>query len=335
MGFRDKRTWVQHWPVVLLGILVALIFLMVLVAFEVKETEHAIVMTFGEPKAEVVDGVTKTKLYDPGLHWKWPYPIDTVWRHDNRLQCYELKRGQVEQIQTADDYQIVVTTYVLWRIDKDAPELFLKRLNTTANAEEVLDKLTRHHRNIALGRHKLSELINVDPEKVRIDQVADEILASLQADAKSNYGIEVTHLGFKHLGFPEKVSAKVIARMKAERNRKSAEYRAEGKRDAEIIRARADLEVRELLAKAEGEAKLIRAEGDKTAAQYYAVFRKNPELAAFLRKLDALRLTLSEKTTLVLDTNTPPYDLLRRGATKLGKLSLSPQSAPPKAGGAK
>ena len=93
-----------------------------------------------------------------------------------------------------------------------------------------------------------------------------------------------------------------------------------------------------MLAKAEGEAKRIRAEGDKTAAEHYAVFRKNPELAAFLRKLDALRLTLSEKTTLVLDTNTPPYDLLKPGATKLGKLSLAPLSPAPeaaKAGGAK
>ncbi|MBT5607340.1 MAG: hypothetical protein HOJ57_15475, partial [Lentisphaerae bacterium] len=220
-------------------------------------------------------------------------------------------------------------------IDGDAPELFLKRLNTTADAEEVLDKLTRHHRNIALGRHNLTELINVDADKVHIDGIADEILTSLQADAKSNYGIEVTHLGFKHLGFPEKVSGKVIARMKAERNRKSAEYRAEGKRDAEKIRAKADLEVREVLAKAEGEAKRIRAEGDKSAAEHYAVFRKNPELAAFLRKLDALRLTLSAKTTLVIDTNTPPYDLLRPGATKLGKLTLTPPAARPKAGGAK
>ena len=37
----------------------------------------------------------------------------------------------------------------------------------------------------------------------------------------------------------------------------------------------------------------------------------------FLRKLVSLQKTLSNKTTLVLDTNTPPYDLLLPEATEL------------------
>ncbi len=314
-----KRTFMQHWPVVLLGITVLLIFLAMLVVFEVKETDYAVVMNFGRPKTEIVGTETQIKVYHPGLHLRWPYPIDTVWSHDNRLQCYELRKGQVEQIQTADDYQIVVTTYVLWQVGD--PGLFLKRVNTTVEAENKLDDVVRNSRNVVLGRHNLTELISDNKaRKVKIPEIEQEILDHLHDVAMHKYGIEVKHLGFKHLGFPEAVSRKVFARMKAERNRKSEKYRAEGKRDAQKIRAKADLAVSDKLTAAQAESKRIRAEGDSVAAGYYSVFRANPELAAFLRKLDSLRETLSKKTTLILDTNTPPYDLLLPGATDLQKV---------------
>ena len=319
----SKRPFAQHWPVMLLGVVVVLIFLAVLVTFEVKETEYAVVRRFGAPRMEMVDGKKMVKVYPPGPHWKLPAPIDTVWTHDNRLQCYELRQGQVEQTPTADGYQIVVTTYVLWKVG-DAG-LFLSRLGTTVAAEESLDNIVRNSRSIVLGRHSLTELINADPTKVHIPEIEKEVLDHLRANAMKDYGIDVEYLGFKLLGFPEQVSAKVFARMRAERNRQSEKYRADGRRDAERIRAQADLEASRILSEAEAKAKGIRAEGDKSAAESYAAFRQDPELAAFLRKLDSLRQTLSEKTTLIVDTNTPPYDLLLPGATDLAKDKQAPE----------
>ena len=49
--------------------------------------------------------------------------------------------------------------------------------------------------------------------------------------------------------------------------------------------------------------------------------------AAYLLKLEALRKTLSKNTTLILDTNTPPYDLLRPGAVGLKKASEGAKGA--------
>lgn len=342
-GFTGKRTFVQHWPVVLLGIAVALIFLAALVVFDVRETDHAIVMRFGRPKREVVDGEKRIRLYKPGLRLKWPYPIDTVWRHDNRLQCYELTKGQVEQVQTADDYQIIVTTFVLWRVGD--PALFLKRIDTTSEAEVKLDNEVRNCRNIVIGRHKLSEFINANQDEVRIAQIESEILNGIHTGdfdvkgvtevAMEKYGIDVTHLGFKHIGFPEAVSTKVFDRMKAERDRKSEEHLARGESEAKAIRARAEKTRRTKLAVAMAGAKRIRGEGDQAAAKHYAVFRENPELAKFLRKLDSLRLTLSAKTTLIVDTNTPPFDLLLPGATDLPRMEPQAGAAAKEQGGAK
>ena len=100
---------------------------------------------------------------------------------------------------------------------------------------------------------------------------------------------------------------------------------AEGKSEAQRIRSEADRKAAETISQAEAEAKKIRGEGDELAAKNYAVFRKNPELALFLRNLEALKISLTDKDTLILDTDTPPFTLLKPGAINL-KQSPAPQS---------
>lgn len=312
---QESRSFTQHWPALLLGVLVAGVFVSALVVFQVRQTDIALVLTFGKPHTVLVNGAEQIRVYAPGLHFKWPYPIESVWTQDNRIQCYQLKKGQVEQVQTSDDYQVIASTYVLWKVGD--PGIFLRAVGTTAAAESKLDDLVRNGRNGVLGRHALGELINVDPAKVRIPQIENDILAEVRGVALDKYGIEVCFIGFRHIGFPEEVTTKVFQRMIDERNRTAENYRAAGRRDAQKIRAEADLEASNLLAAADAEAKGIRADGDRTAAESYAVFSQEPELAAFLRKLEALRQVVTDKTTLVLDTATPPYDLLQPHATDL------------------
>ena len=45
-------------------------------------------------------------------------------------------------------------------------------------------------------------------------------------------------------------------------------------------------------------------------------FKENPELAIFLIKLSALEQTLKERSTLILDERTPPFDLLSKPSEK-------------------
>ena len=59
------------------------------------------------------------------------------------------------------------------------------------------------------------------------------------------------------------------------------------------------------------------AAGDAAAAEFYQVFKEQPELAEFLRKLDALRSVMKGRTTVVFDTAVPPFDLLKPGAGKI------------------
>lgn len=300
-----------HWPVALLALLVVIIFMVALMTFQVKETEYAVIKTFGKAKVGA-DG--KIVQYEPGLHFKWPF-VDQVWRHDKRLQCYELTVGQEEQIITKDEFQIVVSTYVLWRIGD--PGLFLRRLNSTEEAEATLDAVVRNSRNSILPQHNFSDLVNTNAKDSKMEQIEAAMLASVREKALTEFGIEVTRVGFRKLSFPEMVTSKVFDRMRAERESKSERFLAEGKSEAQRIRSEADRKAAELLAQAEAEAKRIRGEGDEAAARHYAVFQKNPDLALFLRNLEALKVSLGDQDTLILDTNTPPFTLLKPGASQL------------------
>ena len=147
MSEANKKNGFTHWPVVTLALLVVGIFVVAMVTFQVKETEYAILKTFGKPK---VDAAGKIIEYAPGLHFRWPF-IDQVWRHDKRLQCYELSKGKHEQITTKDQYQTVVSTFVLWRVGD--PGLFLRRMKSTAEAEKNLESVVRNSRAEVIPQH--------------------------------------------------------------------------------------------------------------------------------------------------------------------------------------
>ncbi|MDT8391621.1 MAG: protease modulator HflC [Lentisphaeria bacterium] len=308
-----------HWPVIILGIIVAVIFIGVLFVFQVRETEYAIIRRFGKPRTTRIDGAEAVKVYKAGLHARLPF-VDEVWKHDSRWQCYELRKGQLEQMQTKDDYQIILTTFVVWRIGD--PYIFSTAIKTTDKAEEAVSELVRNSRTNSIGKYTLSQLINIDKSHIKITDLERDTLTGVQDIALQKYGIEIKHVGIKHIGFPEQVTQKVFERMRTDRQRRANNYRSDGERDAKKIRAAANERVQEILANAHAEATRIRGEGDQAAAESYKVFRQNPELAAFLRKLEALRKTMGGKTTLIFDTETPPYDLLRPGAGDL----LSPKS---------
>ena len=141
--------------------------------------------------------------------------------------------------------------------------------------------------------------------------IEKEMLTDVQQHALSKYGINVEFLGLKKLGLPESVTQKVFDRMTAERQREVERLKALGEAEAIRIKSAADRDRDKILTEADRKATEIRGEGDAEAAKSFAVFEGNPELATFLLKLNALEATLKERSTLILDERTPPFDLLK------------------------
>jgi len=97
--------------------------------------------------------------------------------------------------------------------------------------------------------------------------------------------------------------------MTSERKLLADKLDSEGLSEAAKIRSTADREAGEKISRAEAEARRIRGQGEAVAAEVLPEFQKNPELANFLLRLEALEASLKERATLILDTRTPPFDL--------------------------
>ncbi len=293
----------KHWPAMLSGAVVSVIFLIVIFSYQVKSTEVAIVKTFGRIS-------TQDK---PGLHFCWPYPVDMIYKFDNRMYCFDGFAGKMEEVSTREGETVVVGMFTVYRI-ADAERLF-KNAGNINRAEVLLDNLMRCSRNSAVGAHYLSDFINTEDGKVKIGLIEDEIKRDFEANAIRALGLKIEAVGIKTFILPEKITEKVFERMKAERNVLSEKYRSSGKSEAKAMKDEADNKRKSMIAAAETKAKIIRSEGDELAAKYYSVFKENQELAVFIRKLDSLNRMKPEKLTLLIKSSAYPFDIMNENLT--------------------
>ena len=281
---------------ILVALLLTATLVIFLVSFQVRVNEAAIVYTFRKVSREIDE---------PGLYWKLPYPIQTVTKYDKRTSIYE---GKFQEYYTKDRHNLIVTVAAGWAIGK--PLLYEERVGSPAKAESKLASLIGGAANAIVNSHDLANFISTDPQQFGYAEIEGEIYKAVKDEALSQYGLEVPFLCITQLGLPEDVTKDVFDRIRKERETEAKALLAEGDRQAETIRAEADRQKSEILTKAEAEARVIRGEGDKNAAKYYGVFKKDPKLAEFLRNLEAIR-RLKQRTTYVLTPDNPPYTLLK------------------------
>jgi len=278
-------------------ILIVGVMLLYLVSFQVRQSEYALVMTFGKPTKEITE---------PGWNWKWPSPIQTLVKYDSRLFRFE---GVEEETTTKGGEPIIVKSYILWRIAE--PKKFRQAVKDVAGAQRLLQGRLRDAQNKIVGQHYFSEFVNIDREKIKFEQIESEMAELLAVAVKDAYGIELASVGLERLNVPKKVTEDVFARMKADRQRKTVATLAEGNAEATRIKSDADSKIKELLAAADARAKAIMGAGDAEAAQYYKMLEADPEFAMFLREIETLKATLKNRATVVLSADTAPFKLLR------------------------
>lgn len=278
-------------------VLIVAVLLLYLVCFQVRETESALVTTFGKPAKAITE---------PGLNFKWPAPIQSVYKFDSRLRVYE---SVIEETTTRGGEPIVLTTYIVWKIAE--PLKFFEAVGNDQRAQDHLANQLRDKRNAIIGQHYFSEFVNSDPNKIRFAAIEEQIKKELASPVLANYGIEIRDVGIKQLGVSEKVTQAVFDRMRADRKRKTEATIAAGAAEAMRIRSDAESKRTELLVTAQARAKAIRGQGDAEAAQYYKQLEEDPELAIFLRQTDALKKILKERSTIVLSAESEPFKLLR------------------------
>ena len=143
----------------IVGAALVVIFVLLLFTFQVRQSEVALVLTFGKPAA-----APTTK---PGLYFKWPWPIQRVYRFDSRVQNFEDK---FRQTLTADNNNLILTVYVGWKIS-DASLFYPKFVGSVPAAQDALEKILATDQSSVVGKHALSDFVNSDPKQLKFDDM--------------------------------------------------------------------------------------------------------------------------------------------------------------------
>ncbi|HAU28703.1 MAG TPA: protease modulator HflC [Rhodospirillaceae bacterium] len=249
--------------------------------FTVSETEQVLLTRFGEPMWVV---------RDPGLHAKVPF-LDEVHRMDKRILDLD---PPAEEVLLSDQKRLVVDAFARYRIMD--PLRFYQTVRVEETAASRLDNLVISAMRRVMGNVDLKTVL-FDGRVKAMGEIRDQVNAEV-----GRLGIEVVDVRIGRADLPDATLQSVFARMRSEREREAAEFRAQGQQMAQETRSKAERERTVIIAEAERAAQVRRGEGDKQAIAIQAkAFGQDAEFYAFYRSLEAYRKGLAGgDSTLVL-----------------------------------
>ena len=239
---------------------------------------------------------TVNTVSDAGIYFKIPF-LDNVIYFPKQVLLYDMKPSDVL---TADSKTMLVDNYVTWRITD--PLTFYKTLGNITEAETRINMLTYSAIKTEMGKLERDKIINSD-ESSR-DNFNNNII-NATANATNSYGIQIIDIKIKKLDLPADNEEAVYTRMISERNKIAAEYRANGEKQASLIKNDVDKATGITISDAKAQAEKIKAEGETEYMNILAAAYDTPakqDFYEFTRSLDALTASLTEgQTTIILD----------------------------------
>ena len=212
---------------------------------------------------------------------------------------------------TADSKTMQVDNYVLWRITD--PLTFYKTLGSMSEAETRIDMLTYSAIKTEMGKSLRDDIINQDDMSRELFN--NNILAAATG-ATDDYGIEIIDIKIKKLDLPSDNEEAVYRRMISERSKIAEQYRADGNKEAEMIRNEVDKQKNILISDAKARAEQIKAEGEAEYMRILADAYNTPEkqdFYNFTRALDAVKVSLDgDDVTIILGKDSALADALLR-----------------------
>lgn len=264
--------------------LVALAFVILLGATVaiVPETRQAVIVRFGEP-VRIINRYHPDEKFGStgaGIALRVPFAEQIVWI-DKRIQSVEMER---QQVLSTDQLRLQVDAFARYRIT-DPLRMYISA-GTEERVKDALRPILGSALRNELGKRPFAALLS--PER---GQVMNNIEAGLNRVARQ-YGAEVIDVRIKRTDLPDGTPLQsAFQRMRTARQQEALTIRAQGEKQAQIIRA----------------------EADAAAAQVYAAsFGKDPGFYDFYRAMQAYRRTFNPQangqTTVILS---PDNEFLR------------------------
>lgn len=278
--------------VAVVGLILLLILNMSL--FVVDQRQTAIILQFKE-----VVGV-KT---EPGLYMKAPLMQDVRY-FDNRILTMD--SVEPERFITAEKKNVMVDSFVKWRIDK-VEQYFISVRGDEQVAQTRLMQTVNSIMREEFGKRSVSDVVSGERDKLM-----EVLRVKADADARK-IGVQIMDVRIKRVDYPTSISESVYGRMDAERKRVANELRATGNAESEKIRADADRQREVILANAYRDAQKIKGDGDaKAAALYAAAYGRNAEFYAFYRSMEAYKQSFKNKSdVMVVDPSSSFFKYLK------------------------
>lgn len=245
--------------------LIAILFLILLgstVAI-VPETKQGVIVRFGDPQ-QIVNRYRPNEDFGKtgaGIIVRWPFIDQIVWI-DKRVLSIEMER---QQVLSTDQLRLQVDAFARYRIVDPL------RMYIAAGSEERVSDALRPILGSALrnelGKRPFAALLS--PER---GQVMQNIEAGLNRVA-NQYGAQIVDVRIKRADLPDGTPLEsAFTRMRTAREQEALTIRAQGAKQAQIIRA----------------------EADANAARIYAEsYGKDPAFYDFYRAMQAYRYTFS------------------------------------------
>jgi len=252
----------------------------------VPETKQAVVVRFGKP----VRILNRFQAGRPigtagaGISWRLPYPIEEIVWIDKRVQDVDMQR---QQVLSTDQRRLQVDAFARYRI-VDPLLMFIRAGDEQRLTEQLQPILGSEVRN-ELGRVEFASLLT--PER---QGIMDSVRTSLNRIARQ-YGVEVLDVRIKRTDLPDGAPlSAAFDRMRTAREQEARSIRAQGAKQAQIIRAQADADA---------------------ARTYAASFGKDADFYDFYRAMQSYQTTFigdgqdkPAPTTIILS---PQNDYLR------------------------
>jgi membrane protease subunit HflC len=250
-------------PIVLLVAAIALLVLLASTIAVVPETRQAVIVRFGEPLS-IVNRYRPSEAFGrsgAGIILRVPFIDQLVWL-DKRVQDVSMEK---QQVLSTDQLRMNVDAYARFRIVDP-----LRTYVTAGSEQQVADQLRpilgSALRN-ELGKVPAAALLS--PERTR---VMHEIVEGLDRVARQ-YGAEIIDVRIKRTDLPEGSPLQsAYERMRSAREQEALTIDAQGRKQAQLIRADADADA---------------------ARTYAASFGKDPDFYEFYRAMQSYRLTFN------------------------------------------
>jgi membrane protease subunit HflC len=275
-----KSNWIATVIVVVVFIIVSSML------FTIKEYEKAAAFQFGKYARE---------YNTPGLKVKAPWPFETVYKVDTRLQLHSAREMTIQE---KTKKKLLIDYFTLYRIER--PKTFFTKIG--GNMEKAIHRLddnTGSDVAAIIGESSFDDIVT---------NKRQQLLDTIQK--MSNRGLEdidlkIYFMSFNRVELPDENKAAVFRDMINDRNKISSQYRSEGQMVYDSITSNADFLVADIIAKANRTADSIKGRADQERiAILNKGYAQSAPLFRIYNEIETYKKAYTKNTEWILDGKT-------------------------------